>query len=180
MKSVHWQLLVAGLSCWRGICFCFGWPVSALDGDLWMPFVQGIAPRAIFQSGRDCFDFRNACLLASAVATAAAPQLGPDPAAYQQAVGRAIEYFEQAQGDDGSYSKQNGIGVTALVANAADAQSDGRPPIRSSPNRSSSWKARSATTAASTPREASTASTTRASRSNALMPPIRTGTTTTS
>src|SRR5450432_536763 len=49
-------------------------------------------------------------------AAAASQQLGPDPAAYRQAVGRAIEYFEQAQGDDGSYSKQNGIGVTALVA----------------------------------------------------------------
>src|SRR5450432_2084882 len=50
------------------------------------------------------------------VASAAAEQVGPDAAAYRQAVGRAIEYFEQAQGDDGSYSKQNGIGVTALVA----------------------------------------------------------------
>jgi squalene-hopene/tetraprenyl-beta-curcumene cyclase len=50
-------------------------------------------------------------------ARAAIEQVGPDPAAYRQAVGRAIEYFEQAQGDDGSYSKQNGIGVTALVAN---------------------------------------------------------------
>jgi squalene-hopene/tetraprenyl-beta-curcumene cyclase len=54
----------------------------------------------------------------NSMAMAAGKQLGPDPAAYQQAVGRAVEYFEQAQGEDGSYSKQNGIGVTALVANA--------------------------------------------------------------
>jgi squalene-hopene/tetraprenyl-beta-curcumene cyclase len=50
------------------------------------------------------------------VAAAAGQQLGPSPTKYQQAVSSAVGYFEQAQAEDGSYSKQNGIGVTALVA----------------------------------------------------------------
>src|SRR5262245_33095556 len=49
-------------------------------------------------------------------ANTAAPMVGPDVAAYQRAVGKAIEYFGQAQSDDGSFSKQAGCGVTALVA----------------------------------------------------------------
>lgn len=51
-----------------------------------------------------------------AAATDASKQLGPEPSAYRQTVDRAIEYFRQAQGEDGSYSKQAGTGVTALVA----------------------------------------------------------------
>src|SRR5262245_37672823 len=53
-----------------------------------------------------------------AAAAENAKQIGPEPKAYQQTVDRAIEYFRQAQGEDGSYSKQAGTGVTALVATA--------------------------------------------------------------
>jgi hypothetical protein len=49
-------------------------------------------------------------------ATTTAQQVGPDAAAYQRAVGKAVEYFGQAQTSDGSFSNQAGCGVTALVA----------------------------------------------------------------
>ncbi len=38
-----------------------------------------------------------------------------DPQLYEQTVSRAVQYFRQAQGEDGSYSKQTGPAVTALV-----------------------------------------------------------------
>jgi hypothetical protein len=53
-----------------------------------------------------------------AAAGAAPPQVGPDPAEYAQVVSRAIAYLDQAQAKDGSFSKQEGLGVTALAATA--------------------------------------------------------------
>jgi squalene-hopene/tetraprenyl-beta-curcumene cyclase len=55
---------------------------------------------------------------AADAATSLATKVGPDPAAYQQAVGRGIEYFTQAQANDGSYSAQVGPAVTAIAATA--------------------------------------------------------------
>lgn len=42
----------------------------------------------------------------------------PDPAKLSQAVNRAVDYFQQAQADDGSFSASAGPGVTAIVATA--------------------------------------------------------------
>src|SRR3972149_6378180 len=53
-----------------------------------------------------------------AAATGDQERIGPDRAAYQQAVGRAIGYLQQAQARDGSYSSQVGPGVTAIVTTA--------------------------------------------------------------
>ena len=56
---------------------------------------------------------------ASALGAAdAAARIGADPTQYRQVVGRAIEYLEQAQAGDGSYSSQAGGGVTAIAATA--------------------------------------------------------------
>jgi squalene-hopene/tetraprenyl-beta-curcumene cyclase len=51
-----------------------------------------------------------------AVGAEGSKHIGPDPTTYRKTVDRAIDYLEQAQGEDGSYSKQAGVGVTALVA----------------------------------------------------------------
>ena len=45
-------------------------------------------------------------------------QIGPASAAYQLTVSRGLEYLQQAQSKDGSYSSQAGPGVTAIVATA--------------------------------------------------------------
>ena len=45
-----------------------------------------------------------------------------DKAKLNQAVSRAVSYFEQAQADDGSWSASSGPGVTAIVATALLAQ----------------------------------------------------------
>ncbi len=42
--------------------------------------------------------------------------VGPDPKAYQAAVEKAVAYLQTAQAADGSFSKQNGPAITALVA----------------------------------------------------------------
>ena len=44
------------------------------------------------------------------------PQIGPEQAAYQDAVGRGVEFLAKAQADDGSFSSQAGPGLTAIVA----------------------------------------------------------------
>ena len=59
-------------------------------------------------------------------ATAAAEQIGPTPAELAQVVGPAMAYLDQAQADDGSFSNEQGPGVTALVAAAMMRQ--GRSP----------------------------------------------------
>lgn len=59
-------------------------------------------------------------------AAAAAEQVGPEPAALAQTIGPAIAYLEQAQADDGSFSSEQGPGVTAIVATALMRQ--GRTP----------------------------------------------------
>jgi len=46
------------------------------------------------------------------------PSIGPDPASYEQAVGRAIAYLREAQAEDGSFSHHAGPGVTALATTA--------------------------------------------------------------
>jgi squalene-hopene/tetraprenyl-beta-curcumene cyclase len=72
---------------------------------------------------------RDACVFALAVsalicsglpASAQAQASRADSAALDQAVARAIAYFEQAQSDDGSFSASStsGPGVTAIVASA--------------------------------------------------------------
>ncbi len=64
---------------------------------------------------------RLALCLGTAAALAATEErqhVGPDSTAYQQAVGRGIEYLGQAQSDDGSYSREAGPGITAIVATA--------------------------------------------------------------
>jgi squalene-hopene/tetraprenyl-beta-curcumene cyclase len=45
-------------------------------------------------------------------------QTGPDAAQLSQAVSRGVDFFEQAQSDDGSFSASSGTGVTAIVATA--------------------------------------------------------------
>jgi squalene-hopene/tetraprenyl-beta-curcumene cyclase len=45
-------------------------------------------------------------------------QIGPDRAAYQNAVSRGLEYLAEAQADDGSYSSEAGPGVTAIATTA--------------------------------------------------------------
>lgn len=46
-------------------------------------------------------------------------KLGPDPKQSQNSVGRAIAYLQShGQGDDGSFSNQVGVGITALVTTA--------------------------------------------------------------
>jgi squalene-hopene/tetraprenyl-beta-curcumene cyclase len=46
---------------------------------------------------------------------AAAQSAGPDPQVYSQIVSKAVEYLKTAQAPDGSYSKQTGPAVTALI-----------------------------------------------------------------
>jgi squalene-hopene/tetraprenyl-beta-curcumene cyclase len=58
------------------------------------------------------------CLPVTANANDAAGRIGPDRAAFQQAVSRGIGYFAQSQASDGSFSPQVGPGVTAIVATA--------------------------------------------------------------
>lgn len=54
-----------------------------------------------------------------AIAVAADGQpMGPDRAAYRNAVGRGLEYLAQTQADDGSFSSQAGPGLSAIVATA--------------------------------------------------------------
>src|SRR5687767_2299267 len=56
-----------------------------------------------------------------APSTAAAQQAqaaAARPVTLEQAVNRAISYFEQAQADDGSFSASSGPGITAIVASA--------------------------------------------------------------
>jgi squalene-hopene/tetraprenyl-beta-curcumene cyclase len=53
-----------------------------------------------------------------ASAAAENQRIGPDRAAYQQAVSRGIEYLQGAQSNDGSYSSHAGPGVTAIVTTA--------------------------------------------------------------
>jgi squalene-hopene/tetraprenyl-beta-curcumene cyclase len=48
----------------------------------------------------------------------AAEQIGPEPAALAQVVGPAIAYLERAQAADGSFSSEQGPGITAIVATA--------------------------------------------------------------
>jgi squalene-hopene/tetraprenyl-beta-curcumene cyclase len=48
----------------------------------------------------------------------AAKAAGPDPQQYQQVVSKALAFLEKSQDTDGSYSKQAGVGITALVATA--------------------------------------------------------------
>jgi squalene-hopene/tetraprenyl-beta-curcumene cyclase len=59
------------------------------------------------------------CAVAIAVAShtvmAAATSATVDKAKLNQAVGRAVNYFKQAQADDGSWSAASGPGVTAIV-----------------------------------------------------------------
>ena len=43
---------------------------------------------------------------------------GPDPQKYNAVVQKAINFLNTAQADDGSFSKQGGVGITALVATA--------------------------------------------------------------
>lgn len=58
-----------------------------------------------------------AVIATSVVATAQdAPAGGVDRARLNQAVSRAVSYFQQAQADDGSFSASSGPGVTAIVA----------------------------------------------------------------
>jgi squalene-hopene/tetraprenyl-beta-curcumene cyclase len=45
-------------------------------------------------------------------------QVGPESAAYQQAIEQAVGFLEQAQSEDGSYSSEAGPGITAIVATA--------------------------------------------------------------
>jgi hypothetical protein len=51
-------------------------------------------------------------------AEAATQKVGPDPAELAAVVGPAMAYLEQAQAEDGSFGKQEGLGVTALAATA--------------------------------------------------------------
>jgi squalene-hopene/tetraprenyl-beta-curcumene cyclase len=53
-----------------------------------------------------------------AAAEAAQQQVGPDPAKLAAVVGPAMAFLDKAQADDGSFSKDEGLGVTALVATA--------------------------------------------------------------
>jgi squalene-hopene/tetraprenyl-beta-curcumene cyclase len=46
------------------------------------------------------------------------PAAGENSATLDQAVARAVAYFEQAQADDGSFSASAGPGITAIVASA--------------------------------------------------------------
>ncbi len=58
-----------------------------------------------------------ALLTALIVKTARADDsLGPDPKPYQASIDRAVAYLQTAQAADGSFSKQNGPAITALVA----------------------------------------------------------------
>jgi len=59
-----------------------------------------------------------ACLLVLSPALGWAvdpPAVGPDPQVYAQTVSKAVEYLKSAQALDGSYSKQTGPAVTALI-----------------------------------------------------------------
>jgi squalene-hopene/tetraprenyl-beta-curcumene cyclase len=58
------------------------------------------------------------CSGQSAQSAEVAQPAGAPSAALDQAVSRAIAYFEQAQADDGSFSASSGPGVTAIVASA--------------------------------------------------------------
>jgi squalene-hopene/tetraprenyl-beta-curcumene cyclase len=48
----------------------------------------------------------------------AAKATGPDPASYRKTVDRGIQFLVSGQGEDGSFSKRAGIGVTALAVTA--------------------------------------------------------------
>lgn len=53
-------------------------------------------------------------------------QVGPESAAYHQAIEQAVGFLEQAQSEDGSYSSEAGPGITAIVATAM--LRNGQPP----------------------------------------------------
>ena len=55
---------------------------------------------------------------ASSSAADVSKSIGPDPAAYQQAVSRGLAYLAEAQGSDGSFSRHAGPGITAIVTTA--------------------------------------------------------------
>ena len=58
-------------------------------------------------------------VLAWHAATEAATQrVGPNPADVAQVVGRGLAYLDQAQAQDGSFSKEESLGVTAVAATA--------------------------------------------------------------
>ncbi|MEQ8784716.1 MAG: terpene cyclase/mutase family protein [Pirellulaceae bacterium] len=52
---------------------------------------------------------------ATTVSAADANKTGVDSEKYEKAVSKAVQYFETAQGEDGSFSAQVGIGPTALA-----------------------------------------------------------------
>jgi len=56
--------------------------------------------------------------LVGQTATEAAQPVGPDPGELAAVIGPAMAYLDQAQADDGSFSKEEGAGVTALAAAA--------------------------------------------------------------
>ena len=59
-----------------------------------------------------------ACVLAlcpSGAGAADQAPAGPDPQLYAQTVSKAVEFLKTAQAADGSYSKQAGPAVTALI-----------------------------------------------------------------
>src|SRR3972149_1911477 len=72
--------------------------------------------------------FFSRTMLAGAMLTAVAgralaaaeegQQIGPNRAAYQNAVSRGLEYLAEAQADDGSYSSEAGPGVPAIATTA--------------------------------------------------------------
>lgn len=52
----------------------------------------------------------------TSAATADAQQAGPDQAALEASIDKAVAFLVKAQADDGSYSSQAGPGITAIVA----------------------------------------------------------------
>ena len=55
----------------------------------------------------------------AAVAAEPKSRVGPDPQQFERVVSRGIKFLAtQGQAEDGSYSKQAGVGVTALAATA--------------------------------------------------------------
>lgn len=68
--------------------------------------------------GRCALVFAVSCALlmgATTVSAADANKTGVDSEKYEKAVSKAVQYFETAQGEDGSFSAQVGIGPTALA-----------------------------------------------------------------
>lgn len=59
-----------------------------------------------------------ALVTASFTVQAADDSIGPNPQQYQQLIDRGVQFLITAQADDGSFSKQAGVGVTALAVEA--------------------------------------------------------------